>query len=328
MRKYLRFRSQSRQPHTSPSRASRAVPASPAVARRHQSAGGALPTVAVLTMTRDEGDMLHRWVQHYGDAVGRDNLLVLDDNSSDGSTTGLGCPVVPLPVLRGPEYQRIRMGMINGFGNGLLACHDFVIFVDVDEFLIPDPAKFTGLREYLAARGNRPVIAPVALNLVHHVGVEGDLVPDRPVLDQRSFAKFVPVMCKPSIKQVPARWMAATHGIHRQFALDPELFMLHLKFYDRNHLRATSTKRSDLVALDTRGAHSSWRRGRQLVQMLDQFVDAPDPDSVPEFDPHTVDLDAVVIRQGKWYRTRKQGQVEAMRHMPLVRVPRRLVGTL
>ena len=184
-------------------------------------------------MPRDEGTMLRRWVQHYGDAVGRDHLLVLDDNSSDGSTTDLGCPVFPVPTLPGgSEFERARMRLINGFAQGLLACHDFVIFVDVDEFLIPDPVKFGGLREFLAARRDRPVIAPLALNLVHHVGVEGEIDPDRPVLEQRSFAKFLPGMCKPAIKRVPAPWTAASHGIGRAFAVDPELFMLHLKLYD------------------------------------------------------------------------------------------------
>ena len=303
--------------------------ASPAAALRRRF-GHALPTVAVLTMTRDEGSMLRRWVRHYGDAVGGDNLLVLDDNSSDGSTTDLDCPVVPLPTLPGgADFERTRMRLINGFAQGLLACHDFVIFVDVDEFLIPDPASSAGLREFLAARRDRPVIAPLALNLVHYVGVEDDIDPSRPVLDQRSFAKFVPGMCKPSIKRVPANWTSASHGIGRQFAVDPGLFMLHLKFYDQGHLRSTGGKRSDMVAVDGRAGGSNWWRARQLVNMLDQFVGAPDPDAVPEFDPHAVDLDEIVVRgQGHRFRTRRQGQVQAMRRMPLVRVPRRLVGTL
>jgi hypothetical protein len=305
------------------------VTASPAVAPR-SSAARRLPTVAVLTMTRDEGGMLRRWVNHYGNAVGRSNLLVLDDNSTDGSTTGLDCPVVPLPTLPGgAEFERTRMRMVNGFAQGLLACHDFVIFVDVDEFLIPDPARYSGLREFLAARRNTAVIAPVALNLVHHVATEKDLDPNRPVLEQRSFAKFVPGMCKPAIKQVPAPWTAGSHGISREFAVDRELFMIHLKFADRRHLKSTSAKRSEIVALDGRASKSNWRRGRELMHVLRHAVGAVDPRDVPEFDPATVNLDSVVVKgQGPRYRTRRQGQILAMRTMPLVRVPSRLVGTL
>jgi hypothetical protein len=281
-------------------------------------------------MTRDEGPMLRRWVRHYGNAVGRDNLLVLDDNSSDGSTDGLDCPVVPLPTLPGgTAFEPTRMRLVNGFAEGLLACHDFVIFVDVDEFLIPDPDKHAGLRQFLAARWDVPVIAPLALNVVHHVASEGKFDPDRPVLDQRSFAKFVPGMCKPSIKQVGAKWSSASHGIRRHFVVDPELFMLHLKFFDQKHLRQTSQKRTELVEMDGRAGRSNWRRGREVVQLLKGFADSGDPANVPEFDPASVNLADIVVKgQGPRFRTRRQGQIVAMRTMPLVRVPSRLVGTL
>jgi hypothetical protein len=307
------------------------VTASQAAARGRRASAQTLPSVAVVTMTRDEGAMLHRWVRHYGDAIGHQNLLVLDDNSSDGSTTDLGCPVLPLPTLPGgQEFERTRMRLINGFAEGLLACRDFVIFVDVDEYLIPDPAKFAGLREYLAARRDWPVIAPLALNVVHNVRCEGPIDPNRLVLDQRSFAKFMPGMCKPSIKQVPARWAAASHGIGRQYAVDPELFMLHLKFYDQDHLRSTGRKLSALVALDGRAGMSNWWHAGHYVRLLGQFVDGAEPDSVPEFDPRDVDVDELVIegRHAERFRSRRQGQVRSMLQRPLVRIPRRLVGTL
>lgn len=55
------------------------------------------PRVVVITMVRDEAAMLSRWVDYYGREVGLGNLVVLDDNSVDGSTTGLACPVYRLP---------------------------------------------------------------------------------------------------------------------------------------------------------------------------------------------------------------------------------------
>jgi hypothetical protein len=58
-----------------------------------------LPHVAVITMARDEGTMLRRWVEHYSREVGAENLVVVDDNSSDGSTDDLPCPVLRIPPL-------------------------------------------------------------------------------------------------------------------------------------------------------------------------------------------------------------------------------------
>lgn len=275
--------------------------------------------------------MLRRWVRHYGSAVSADNLLVLDDNSSDGSTVGLDCPVIPLPTLPGGvQFERTRMRIINRFAAALLVCHDFVVFVDVDEFLVPDPAKHACLRQFLAARWDVPVIAAMALNVVHHVGIEGKLDPSRSVLEQRSFAKFVPGMCKPAIKQLDARWTVAGHGIARRFAVDPELFMLHLKFFDEDHLRETVRKRSELVDMDGRAARSNWSRAQELIQVIERVAEGPHPTSIPVFDPGAVDLNDAVIkgRVGPNFRTRKQGQILAMRTMPLIRVPPQLIGTL
>ena len=187
-----------------------------------------LPSVVVMTMARDESLMLPRWVRHYGDQVGVDHLVVLDDGTTDGSTDDLPCPVHRLPPLPGKGYEGVRMRLLSGLADGFLAAYDVVVFVDVDEFLVPDPARHADLRSYLAARADREVVAPTTLNVVHVPQVEEPLRPDEPVLAQRGFAKFTPIMCKPSVKRVPAAWRWASHGIEAPFAVDPELYMLHL----------------------------------------------------------------------------------------------------
>jgi hypothetical protein len=287
--------------------------------------------VAVLTMARDEGRMLSRWVDHYGHHVGHENLVVLDDNSEDGSTCGLPCTVHRHPPMPGHKRFEVRlMELVSGLAQGLLAVYDFVVFVDVDEFLVPDPKNYDRLVDFLATRRDSPVLAPVTLNVVHHVRVEGPLDRDQPVLGQRRFAKFVPLMCKPCVKQVPARWRYATHGIMAPFEVDPELFMIHLKFHDRDALRAVADQRRRMVDADGRGGGSSWRAGGEpLASRLESFVAGVDPDDVPEFDPSSLDLKALVHRTaGGAYRTVPQGQVRAMESQPLLRVPERLYGTL
>ena len=49
---------------------------------------------------------------------------------------------------------------------------------------------------------------------------------------------------------------------------------------------------------------------------------------VPEFDPAEVDLAAVVEARDGWYRAVGQGQVGALRKMPLRRIPSSLRGAL
>lgn len=290
--------------------------------------GARTPSVAVLTMTRDEGGMLDRWVRHYGHHVGVENLIVLDDNSVDGSTDDLQCTVHRLPTLPGDrDYEVARMELASGFARGLLACYDLVAFVDVDEFLVPDPRRYDRLVDLLADRPDTQVVAGMALNVVHHVRVEGDLDPALPVLGQRRFAKFVPLMCKPSVKRVPAQWRFATHGIMAPFTVDPDLFMVHLKYYDRAASRQVAEHRRRMVDTDGRAARSSWAvGGADMDAMLERFVGDGDPGEVPEFEAAAVDLGSVVRREGDAYRTSRPGQVKAMETLPLVRVPERLHG--
>lgn len=286
------------------------------------------PRVVVMTMVRDEGPMLARWVRHYAGQVGMENLVVLDDGSTDGSTDDLPCTVHRLPPLPGGrDYESTRMELASGLARGLLAVYDVVVFVDGDEFLIADPARYDSLLDLLATRADREVLAPMALNVVHHLDVEGALDPDAPVLGQRQFAKFVPLMCKPAVKRVPAQWRFATHGIMAPFAVDPDLFLVHLKFFDRDWLQRVSERRQEMVRADGRASRSSWSvGGDEMAQLLREFTAGVDPETVPEFDPASVDLAGVVHRDGEAYRTSRPGQLRAMETLPLVRVPERLLG--
>lgn len=293
------------------------------------SAGGAehLPSVLVMTMVRDEAVMLPRWIDHYARHVGPDNLLVLDDHTTDGSTDDLPCTVHRLPSLTGKKYERTRMTLASGLARGYLAAYDWVVFVDADEFLVPDPAVHTDLRAFLATRADRQVVAPVALNVVHATGAEGPLRRDEPVLGQRRCASFAPIMCKPSVKRVPAPWRWASHGIEAEFAVDPELFMVHLKFADRDLLARVAAHRQALVEHEGRPRATNWSRGADdLVAVLDRVVADVDPDRIPELDVSEHDLAAVVDAREGWHRAVGAGQVQALERMPVHRIPERLLG--
>lgn len=284
-----------------------------------------------MTMARDEADMLPRWIRHYAAHVGMDHLIVLDDNSTDGSTDGLECTVHRLPPLHfaGGRFEPIRMQLLSGLAQGFLATYDVVVFVDVDEFLVPDPARHADLRSFLASRSDCDVIAPVGLNILHVPQVEGALRPDEPVLGQRRFAQFTPLMCKPSVKRVPAGWRWASHGIEAPFAVDPELFMVHLKFADRDALWRVAAHRKALVDADGRARKSSWSRDADdVLAVFDRAVAHVVPEEVPELDVTGLDLSAVVERKDGWYRAVGRGQLPAVRQEPVVRVPSRLLGTV
>jgi hypothetical protein len=291
-------------------------------------AGSDSPTVAVMTVTRDEADMLPRWIAHYGTQVGVDNLLVFDDNSSDGSTDDLPCTVHHLPKLPGNGgFNQARMRLLSGVADGLLACYDAVVFTDTDEFIIADPAKYENLVEFIAAHPDWPVIAPVGLNVLHYQQVEGPLDLERPILGQRQFAKFVPIMCKPSVKRVPAAWRHGSHAVHSPFRIHPDLFMVHLKFHDRETLRHVAELRRQMVETDGRSVKTSWAKtGDEMAEMLDDFVGEASATEAREFDASKVNLEIVRKSPNGNFRAFGPGQVQSMKKQPLVRVPERLFG--
>ena len=82
---------------------------------------------------------------------------MIDDNSADGSTDDLPCPVLRIPYLRKQGFEPARMGLLAGISAGLLEAYDAVMFCDADEFVVAEPRTHESLRHFVAARpGARP----------------------------------------------------------------------------------------------------------------------------------------------------------------------------
>lgn len=263
--------------------------------------------------------MLPRWLGYYGEQCGFGNLLVLDDSSDDGSTDDLPCPRLRVPP--GPwkaPWAPTRLALVNGVSRGLLACYDTVIFTDADEFLVPDPARYDGLVDYLASNREQEVIAPLALNVLHKPDLEPALRSDQPLLRQRRCVKFIPGLCKPLVKRVAANWSGAFHAINARYEIDRRLLMLHLKYCDIE----TLTKRSEdrhAVHQEGRGHSSSaWAlESRELLSRLMSWVATPYGHEVAEFDPAEPDLTGVVhAKKSGFFRSQGQ-QLTAMDQNPL-----------
>jgi hypothetical protein len=292
-------------------------------------AQGELPSLAVITMARDEGAMIRRWVDHYSAQVGAEHLVVIDDNSADGSTEDLPCPVLRIPYLRKQGFEPARMGLLAGISAGLLEAYDAVMFCDADEFVVAEPRTYESLRHFVAARPGRDAVGVLGLNVVHDVQREEALRDGEPILGQRRLAKFLPLMCKPSLKWQPAAWAHASHGILCPFEVDRELFMFHMKFADRDHLADIAARRHHLNTTEGRAKKTSWARsGDEMVALLDEITADLDRDQIAPFEVKGLGLKKIVQHRGDMWRATGDGQVIAMRNRPMVEVPERFMGLL
>lgn len=289
------------------------------------------PSVAAVTMVRDEGPMLAKWVDHYGAQLGLDNLLVIDDSSVDGSTDGLACEVLRIPPIDG-HFEKERMRIVSDAAKRLLRRRTAVAFADADEFIVPDPERYDGLRDFVAARRDRAAVGEMTLNVVHDVAAEPPLDLGRPVLQQRTKAVFVPLMCKPAVKLSKAPWAASSHGIAGEtYQVDPDLYMFHLKFADRDLLADAASKRRRMVELDGRAAASSWQfSGDEMVDLLMRVNRAcPPAAELAVFEPPLGQLAGIprTFDNGVTRATGKR-QVEVMESSRIQLIPSRFASSV
>jgi hypothetical protein len=163
--------------------------------------------IIAMTMAYNEGTMLRRWLRHYGQHLGSQSLLVIDHGSNDGSTAYLGdASRIRLPRDDAGYDEGIRVEFVNGLQASLLKFYDAVLYVDCDEFLVPDPRKFANLAEYLIKM--RPdCVRPVGLDIVHNRTTEPKLDDDGPVLAHRQYCKF---MTAPANQLLPRSQLIGT----------------------------------------------------------------------------------------------------------------------
>jgi hypothetical protein len=183
-----------------------------------------------MTMVYNEGHMLRRWISHYGRHLGLHNLLVIDHGSDDGSTDDLGS-VGRINLPRSPFDDGQRAEFINNLQRNLFMYFGAVIYTDCDEFLVPDPRRFSSLQDYIGQL-EADCVRPVGVNLLHIRDVEHPLRPDQGLLLQRSYCHFSTQESKPLIAKKPVVWQPGFHHCNEKALLDPSLILIHAKLAD------------------------------------------------------------------------------------------------
>ena len=179
-------------------------------------------------MVYNEPVMLPWWLRHYARQVGERQCYVIDHDSDDGSTASVGrANLIRIP--RGQPDEALRADFVSDFCTALLRWHDWVLYADVDEMLVADPARYATLSEYCA--GKRPdVVTAFGVNLLHRFH-EPHLDPTRPLLAQRQWVFPVSSMAKPLLIRVPTRWAAGFHSADKPVVFDG-LTNFHLAYAD------------------------------------------------------------------------------------------------
>ncbi|WP_197463177.1 glycosyltransferase family 2 protein [Gluconobacter thailandicus] len=239
--------------------------------------------LAVVTMVYNEPEHLLAWRRHYGAQVGEQACYVIDHGSTDGSTDLLG-QINRIRIPRSPQDDERRTRAVGKFCDSLLEWYESVIYVDVDELLLADPALFPSLTHFAQAN-IRPVVTATGLDVIHRPESEAALDYTRLVSFQRQHVRFSSAMCKPVLIRTSVTWAP---GFHCCAEMAPEmgapLFLFHLRYADLpsglNRLERTRTQpwSSNDVGQHQRLANQDWEN------MLRGMADLPVVETT--FDQH------------------------------------------
>jgi hypothetical protein len=169
------------------------------------------------------------WLAYYGRFFAPEDLYVLDNDTTDGSTDGEG--FVRIPVHHDSVDHTWMVETVQGLQHELLDRYDVVLVTDVDEIVTPTP-EWGSLGEYIDEFGEWFVNC-IGYEILQMTDREGAYDPSRPILDQRGYWFASGAYNKPALATGPMTWLPGFH--HRadgQLNYDPELRLIHLHRMD------------------------------------------------------------------------------------------------
>ncbi len=179
-------------------------------------------------MVYNEAQKLPIWLRHYGRQVGLRHCYVIDHGSDDGSTARMGgASRIGLP--RSPQDNEQRLALVTDLARGLLRYYRRVAYVDADELLVADPARYRDLADY-AGRMTADAVTSIGLELVHGQD-EAPLDPERDIGEQRGSAIFSSSMCKTNLIGTVVNWAPGWHA-HDGAPRFDDLYLFHLRHAD------------------------------------------------------------------------------------------------
>lgn len=208
---------------------------------------------AALTMVWRDYFFLEKWVSHYGNRFGEENLyVVLHGSDTVSRKICENCKQIEIPRSTfSSKFAAKHWVFMSSIASMLFEKYEVVIGGDVDELIFVDPAVNQSMADYLLnRRGIAPVTCPLGLEPVRY-GTENPLNPSNPVFSQRSRSLVVSHYCKPSIAYQEVNWAPGGHSTNFPLIFDENLYLAHLRYVGGDNVIAStlSDRRAAVEAL-------------------------------------------------------------------------------
>jgi hypothetical protein len=192
--------------------------------------------IGAISMARNSEFFIPKWIDYYGAHLGPENLfLILDGHDQPMPERHESINVLRIPhrTMGRAEGDRNRARLVSSFCRSLFYRFDIIIAHDIDEFLVVDPIKNQSLAVYLQNPARYASLSALGLDVGQHRHLEQPVNPDRPFLEQRSFAHVSARYTKPVVALKPLTWGSGFHRVKgRNFHIDPNLFLFHFGMVD------------------------------------------------------------------------------------------------
>lgn len=213
-------------------------------------------------MVYNEAMFLPLWLGYYSRFFKPQDIYVLDNDSTDGSTDREG--FVHIPATRDRVDALWTRDTIQALQHDLIGRYDIVLVTDVDEFIAPVP-QLGPLGDYLD-RFDEEWVNCLGYELLHDKTREPSFDFSRPILSQRHQWFHNGGYDKAVVTSAPLEWRAGFHGrADFQYNLDPDLRLIHLHRMDYEICLARHRSRQDRRWADL-DSEKRWARHNQITE--------------------------------------------------------------
>lgn len=250
--------------------------------------------IAAITMVMNDDFYLRKWVEYYGNQLGKENLYIYFDGLDqkiasfcEGTNTFLHEKIGNTRV----SSDRGRINFLSEKASSLLVeGYDIVIGTDADEFVIVDPKLGKTLPEYLNEAKIDISLSALGLDFGQKLGEEGDIDENIPFINQRHYAQIGTRYTKPSILAKPCAWGSGFHRIkNKNFHIAKDLYLFHFGYFDKGRLEARFSdkdrvrqgwekhmqKRSRTIRFATELPARDFDKWTKIARLIQTFVRPP-----------------------------------------------------
>lgn len=184
--------------------------------------------IALVTDTLSTGYYFPTWLKYYSNFIAHHDIYICGYRSAPLDIQSL--PSGNIIYIADDYSDEIRAEKISVLVKSLLDSYDTVVRVDTDEFLVPDPVKYTNLGDFLE-RDFGQLITARGFDVIETTG-ESKLDLSRPILwQQRKLCYPNNSLNKTCVTRVALEWLPGFHACDHEPRFD-DLFLFHLKRAD------------------------------------------------------------------------------------------------